>query len=74
MLPATKAPPKEMLPVTGKPLIQYAREEAVISGIETVALVVRNHISEIRIHSSKDAELESLLENRKLTAALTLVR
>jgi UTP-glucose-1-phosphate uridylyltransferase len=63
-----------MLPVTGKPLIQYAREKAVISGIETVALVVRNHISEIRTHFSKDAELESLLENRKLTAVLTLVR
>jgi len=42
MLPATKAVPKEILPVAGKPLIQYAVEEAAASGIETVILVIRN--------------------------------
>src|SRR5215472_6009523 len=45
MLPATKAIPKEMLPVAGKPLIEYAVEEAVAAGIETVILVIRKHES-----------------------------
>jgi NDP-sugar pyrophosphorylase family protein len=43
MLPATKVLPKEMLPVAGKPLIQYAIEELVASGITSIILVVRNH-------------------------------
>ena len=45
-LPATKASPKEMLPIVGKPLIQYAAEEAVEAGIETLIFVTgRNKIS-----------------------------
>jgi UTP--glucose-1-phosphate uridylyltransferase len=59
MLPATKAIPKEMLPVVGKPLIQYAVEEAAASGIETMILVVRDHKSLIQAHFARDHELES---------------
>jgi UTP--glucose-1-phosphate uridylyltransferase len=74
MLPATKAVPKEMLPVAGKPLIQYAVEEAAASGIETVILVTRNHKSLIQSHFTRDHELESFLEGRHLKAAAELVR
>jgi UTP--glucose-1-phosphate uridylyltransferase len=74
MLPASKAVPKEMLPVAGKPLIQYAVEEAVASGIHTVILVIRNHKSLIRAHFAYDPELESFLEERQLTAAAEVAR
>jgi len=74
MLPATKAVPKEMLPVAGKPLIQYAVEEAAASGIETVILVVRNHKSLIQAHFARDHELESFLSNRLLSASAGLIR
>jgi UTP--glucose-1-phosphate uridylyltransferase len=74
MLPATKAVPKEMLPVAGKPLIQYAVEEAVASGIETLVLVVRGPKSLIHDHFSRDHELESFLDERHLSASTELVR
>ena len=54
MLPATKALPKEMLPVAGKPLIQYAVEEAAASGIDTVILVIRGNKSLIQDHFAPD--------------------
>jgi UTP--glucose-1-phosphate uridylyltransferase len=73
MLPATKAIPKEMLPVAGKPLIQYAVEEAVASGIETVILVVRERKSLIEAHFGSDRELESFLDHRRLSASLQAV-
>jgi UTP--glucose-1-phosphate uridylyltransferase len=65
MLPATKALPKEMLPVAGKPLIQYAIEEAASSGIDTVILVVRNHRSLIESHFAADPALEAFLRDRR---------
>ena len=74
MLPATKALPKEMLPVAGKPLIQYAVEEAAASGIETVVLVIRNYKSLIQAHFARDLGLESFLGDRQLTDAAQLVR
>ncbi len=74
MLPASKAVPKEMLPVAGKPLIQYAVEEAVASGIHTVILVVRNHGALIRAHFDHNRELESFLEERQLMAAAEVAR
>jgi UTP--glucose-1-phosphate uridylyltransferase len=74
MLPATKALPKEMLPVAGKPLIQYAIEEAAASGIETVILVVRSHKSLIQSHFDPDPALESLLRGRQLVAAAEGIR
>jgi UTP--glucose-1-phosphate uridylyltransferase len=58
MLPATKALPKEMLPVAGKPLIQYAVEEAAASGIDTVILVIRGNKSLIQDHFAPDHELK----------------
>ena len=74
MLPATKAIPKEMLPVAGRPLIQYAVEEAAASGIETVILVVRSRKSPIQAHFTRHPELESFLQKRHLTDATELVR
>ncbi len=74
MLPATKAIPKEMLPVAGKPLIQYAVEEAAASGIETVIVVVRDNKSLIRAHFARDPELESFLSERRLSASIELIR
>ncbi len=59
MLPATKAVPKEMLPVAGKPLIQYAVEEAAASGIDTVILVIRGNKSLIQEHFAPDHDLKS---------------
>jgi UTP--glucose-1-phosphate uridylyltransferase len=73
MLPATKAVPKEMLPVAGKPLIQYAVEEAVASGIETVIVVTREH-SLIPAHFARDRELETFLDHRRLGASTDLLR
>ncbi len=74
MLPATKAIPKEMLPVTGRPLIQFAVEEAAASGIEMVILVVRSHKSLIQGHFARDPELESFLQRRNLTHAAEIVQ
>ena len=69
MLPATKALSKEMLPVAGKPLIQYAIEEAAASGIKTVVVVVRSCKSLIQSHFARDPALESFLEGRQSSAA-----
>src|SRR6266852_4404119 len=74
MLPATKALSKEMLPVAGKPLIQYAVEEAVASGIETVILVTRDDHSLIPAHFARDRELESFLDQRRLGTSTDLLR
>ncbi len=74
MLPATKAIPKEMLPVAGKPLIQFTVEEAVASGIETIILVVRKSKSILQAHFGRNLELESFLEERQQSAAADLVR
>ena len=66
MLPATKAVPKELLPVAGKPLIQYAVEEAAASGIETVILLIRDQKSLIKAHFVPDHALESFLDQHGL--------
>jgi UTP--glucose-1-phosphate uridylyltransferase len=66
MLPATKVLPKEMLPVAGKPLIQYAVQEAAASGIETVVLVVRKHGALLQSYFAPDPELENFLRQRQL--------
>ncbi|MGB9071620.1 MAG: UTP--glucose-1-phosphate uridylyltransferase [Terriglobales bacterium] len=60
-LPATKVVPKEMLPVAGRPLIQYAVEEAAASGIETVILVLSEEKSIISKYFSRDLPLETAL-------------
>ena len=63
-LPATKASPKEMLPLVDKPLIQYVVEEAVASGIESVIIVTGRGKSAIEDHFDVSFELEKLLEER----------
>ena len=69
-LPATKALPKEMLPVVDKPLIQYAVEEAKAAGIEQFIFVTGRGKSAIEDHFDYSAELHGLLEGRGDTAAL----
>jgi len=61
-LPATKANPKEMLPVVDKPLIQYAAEEAVMAGIDTLIFITGRHKRSIEDHFDKAYELETELE------------
>ncbi len=63
-LPATKASPKEMLPVVDKPLIQYAVEEAVAAGIDTMIFVTGRNKTAIPDHFDKAYELEKELEER----------
>ena len=73
-LPATKASPKEMLPLVDKPLIQYVVEEAVASGIESVLIVTGREKGTIENHFDISFELEHLLKERGKNDALTSVR
>jgi UTP--glucose-1-phosphate uridylyltransferase len=73
-LPATKASPKEMLPLVDKPLIQYVVEEAVASGIESVIIVTGRGKSAIEDHFDVSFELESLLRERGRGEDLLRVR
>lgn len=73
-LPATKANPKEMLPVVDKPLIQYAAEEAVAAGIKELVFVTGRSKRAIEDHFDKAAELEAELEERGKDALLAQVR
>jgi UTP--glucose-1-phosphate uridylyltransferase len=61
-LPATKASPKEMLPIVDKPLIQYAVEEAVAAGAETLVFITGSSKRAIEDHFDTDPELESVLQ------------
>ncbi len=63
-LPATKASPKEMLPIVDKPLIQYAAEEAVAAGIEQLIFVTSSAKGAIEDHFDKNQALEDELEQR----------
>lgn len=73
-LPATKASPKEMLPIVDKPLIQYAVEEAVEAGITEMIFVTGRSKRAIEDHFDKAYELESELEARNKTQMLDLLR
>jgi len=73
-LPATKANPKEMLPVVDKPLIQYAAEEAVKAGIETLVFVNGRNKRSIPDHFDKAYELETELEEQNKLDRLKAVR
>ncbi|HTZ81193.1 MAG TPA: UTP--glucose-1-phosphate uridylyltransferase GalU [Stellaceae bacterium] len=70
-LPATKAMPKEMLPVVDKPLIQYAVEEAQAAGIEEFIFVTGRSKTAIEDHFDHSYELESTLRERGKTAQIT---
>jgi len=73
-LPATKANPKEMLPIVDKPLIQYAVEEAYEAGIRHMVFVTGRNKRSIEDHFDTAYELESELEANGKTAMLELVR
>ena len=73
-LPATKASPKEMLPVVDKPLIQYAVEEALAAGATNLIFITGRHKRAIEDHFDSDADLEQLLEAKGKDDQLEMVR
>jgi UTP--glucose-1-phosphate uridylyltransferase len=73
-LPATKAQPKEMLPLVDKPIIQYAVEEAVASGVENLIIITGRGKNAIEDHFDVSFELEKILEERGKSELLSLVR
>ena len=73
-LPATKASPKEMLPLVDKPLIQYAVEEAVASGIESILIITGRDKAAIENHFDISFELEHILRAKGKTEMFDQVR
>ena len=73
-LPATKANPKEMMPIVDKPLIQYAVEEAMAAGMTEMIFVTGRGKRAIEDHFDTAFELETELEQRKQTAMLKMVQ
>ena len=73
-LPATKAQPKEMLPLVDKPIIQYGVEEAVASGVDNIILVTGRGKNAIEDHFDVSIELETFLEARGKTEQLEEIR
>ncbi|WP_297444770.1 UTP--glucose-1-phosphate uridylyltransferase GalU [Desulfurobacterium sp.] len=73
-LPATKAQPKEMLPLVDKPVIQYIVEEAVKAGINQIVFVTGKHKRAIEDHFDSNFELETALEKKGKTELLKIVR
>ena len=64
MLPATKAIPKEMLPIVDKPMVQYIVDEIVAAGIKEIVLVTHSSKNAVENHFDTSYELEALLEQR----------
>jgi UTP--glucose-1-phosphate uridylyltransferase len=73
-LPATKAQPKEMLPLVDKPIIQYGVEEALHSGIQNIIMVTGRGKTAIEDHFDVSFELEYMLESRGKKDLLSIVR
>ena len=73
-LPATKAQPKEMLPIVDKPTLQYIIEEAVASGVEEILIITGRNKKSIEDHFDKSVELELELENKGKDELLEIVR
>jgi UTP--glucose-1-phosphate uridylyltransferase len=73
-LPATKAQPKEMLPIVDKPIIQYGVEEAMASGCNQILIITGRGKQAIEDHFDVSYELETMLEQRKKTDLLQIVR
>ncbi len=73
-LPATKAQPKEMLPLVDKPVIQYGVEEALASGCDQIIIITGRGKSAIEDHFDVSYELEKMLEERGKTDLLAVVR
>ncbi|WDL96231.1 UTP--glucose-1-phosphate uridylyltransferase GalU [Alicyclobacillus sp. ALC3] len=74
MLPATKAVPKEMLPILNKPCIQYIVEEAVYAGIEEILIITGRTKKAIEDHFDRSPELELHLEQSRKSSMLTEVK
>jgi UTP--glucose-1-phosphate uridylyltransferase len=73
-LPATKAQPKEMLPIVDKPTIQYVVEEAVASGIQDIIIVTGRGKNAIEDHFDRSIELEMMLQRKGRTDLLDIVQ
>ena len=73
-LPATKAMPKELLPIVDKPLIQYAAEEAIAAGIDTLIFVTGRNKRAIEDHFDANKELETMLRTKGKDAQADMVR
>src|SRR5512135_441878 len=73
-LPATKAQPKEMLPLVDKPIIQYGVEEALAAGCDQIIIITGRGKQAIEDHFDVSYELERMLEDRGKTDLLTIVR
>ena len=73
-LPATKAQPKEMLPLVDKPIIQYGAEEALASGIKDIVIVTGKGKNAIEDHFDVSVELETFLEKRGKVDVLTEIK
>src|SRR5438093_13490052 len=73
-LPATKAQPKEMLPLVDKPLIQYGVEEAIHSGIQNMIIVTGRGKTAIEDHFDVSFDVEQLLESRGKKDLLSVLR
>src|SRR5918999_6323230 len=73
-LPATKAQPKEMLPLVDKPTIQYGVEEALASGVDNMILVTGRGKNAIEDHFDVNIELETFLESRGKKEQLEEIR
>lgn len=73
-LPATKAMPKEMLPIVDKPIIQYVVEEAVSSGIEDIIIITGWHKRAIEDHFDRSAELEKHLSDHNKQERLKIIK
>src|SRR6266566_839620 len=73
-LPATKAQPKEMLPLVDKPIIQYGVEEAMASGCDQILIITGRGKQAIEDHFDVSYELEKMLEERRKTDLLKIVR
>ena len=73
-LPATKAQPKEMLPLVDKPIIQYGVEEALAAGCDQIIMITGRGKTAIEDHFDVSYELEKMLEERGKTDLLAIVR
>src|SRR6476469_2788155 len=73
-LPATKAQPKEMLPLVDKPIIQYGVEEALAAGCDQIIIITGRGKTAIEDHFDVSDELEKMLEERGKTELLSIVR
>ncbi len=73
-LPATKASPKEMLPLVDKPMIQYVVEEAIASGIEEIILITGRGKNAIEDHFDNAIELEQLLKEKNKLEELKMIK